>query len=119
MRTAALTLGCLLLVTTAAGQHEGTKRANGVVYGIAIRNDGQPARRIGLTAMPLDVALGMMLPHTQTDERGEYRFELPWWGKYTVYAEDEAAGYSSYSTGRYGQSQPPTVEITNEIPKLR
>jgi hypothetical protein len=59
------------------------------------------------------VGLGVALPHTTTNERGEYRFAiLPWWGRYTVYADDEEAGYSSFSTGSSGQSQPTEVEIT-------
>ena len=37
---------------------------------------------------------------------------LPWCGRYTVYAGDEKAGYSSFSTGGYGQTQPPEIEIT-------
>jgi hypothetical protein len=114
MKTAALTFGCLLLVTTAVGQHQETAPARGSIYGVVIGNDGQPAKRIGLTAMPLGVALGMGLPHTTTNDKGEYRFDLHRWGKYTVYAEDEDAGYSSYSTGHYDQGQPLAVEITDE-----
>jgi hypothetical protein len=64
------------------------------------------------------VALGAVLPHTTTNERGEYRFvNLAWWGRYTVCAEDEEAGYSTFSTGCIGQSQPPEVEITPERPE--
>jgi hypothetical protein len=68
--------------------------------------------------MPLGVVLGTVLPHTATDDRGEYRFaHLPWWGRYTVYAEDEEAGYSSFSTGGYGQTQPLEIEITPARPE--
>jgi hypothetical protein len=104
---------CLLLVTTAVSQQQDAVRPDGSIYGVAITSDGQPAKRVGLTAVPLGVALGTVLPHTETDDRGEYRFaHLPWWGRYTVYAEDEEAGYSSFSSGGYGQTQPPETEIT-------
>jgi hypothetical protein len=54
-----------------------------------------------------------VLPRTKTNDAGEYRFEkLPWWGRYTVYAEDEEAGYSSLTTGPAGDGQPQEVEIT-------
>lgn len=112
-----LTFVCLLLVTPTVAQQQGAARPDGSIYGVAIASDGQPAKRVGLTAVPLGVGLGTVLrtvlPHTATDDRGEYRFvHLPWWGRYTVYAEDEEAGYSSFSTGGYGQTQPPEIEIT-------
>ena len=108
-----LTFACLLLVTTAVAQQQDPTHPDGCIYGAAITSDGQPAKRVGLTAVPLGVALATVLPHTATDDRGEYRFvHLPWWGRYTVYAEDEEAGYSSFSTGGYGQTQPPEIEIT-------
>jgi hypothetical protein len=67
---------------------------------------------VGLTALPLGVALLGTLPHTTTTDTGEYRFtNLPWWGRYTVYADDEEAGYSDYSTGT-GGSHPPEVELS-------
>lgn len=67
---------------------------------------------------PLGVGLAAKIPHTKTNDRGEYRFEdLPWWGKYTVYADDAKAGYSSESTGTVGNSQTPEVEVTPEHPK--
>ena len=59
-----------------------------------------------------------MLPHTKTNNVGEYRFEnVPWWGKYTVYPDDEDAGYSSFSTGPAGDSNAPGVEVTPEHPE--
>jgi hypothetical protein len=108
-----LALACLLLLTTVVAQRDDNSRPNGSIYGMVVDSEGQPADRIGLTAAPQGVGLGALLPHTTTDQRGEYRFaNLPWWGRYTVYADDEEAGYSDFSTGSSGQSQPPEVEIT-------
>jgi len=85
---------------------------------MAIGQDGLPAKQTGLTAEPLGVALGARLPHTKTNDAGEYRFEnVPWWGRYTVYGDDEDEGYSSFSTGPAGDSNPPEVEITPEHPE--
>jgi hypothetical protein len=118
VKTALVFVGLFLLVGASAQQND-EPRPKGVIYGIAIGQDGQPAKRIGLTAEPLGgVALGTMLPHTTTNDAGEYRFEnLPWWGRYTVYGDDENEGYSSFSTGPAGNSHPPDVELTPQNPK--
>lgn len=105
----------LFLLAAASAQQNNEPHPKGVIYGIAIGQDGQPAKRIGLTAGPLGVALGAVLPHTRTNDAGEYRFEnVPWWGRYTVYGDDENEGYSSFSTGPAGDSAPPEVELTPE-----
>jgi hypothetical protein len=62
-----------------------------------------------------DGAVDVAPPHARTNDSGAYRFEkLPWWGRYTVYAEDEDAGYSSYSNGYVGDPHPPEVEVSPE-----
>jgi len=79
VKTALVFVG-LLLLTAASAQQKDEPHPKGVIYGIAIGQDGQPAKRIGLTAEPLGVGLGAMLPHTRTNDAGEYRFEnVPWW----------------------------------------
>jgi hypothetical protein len=108
----------LLLLPAAPAQQNDKPRPSGVIYGIAVAQDGQPAKRIGLTAEPLGVALGTALPRTRTNDAGEYRFNnVPWWGRFTVYADDENEGYSSFSTGPAGDSRPPEVELTPEHPQ--
>ena len=117
MKTTLAFVGFLLLATAVAQQHD-EPHPKGVIYGIAINQEGQPAKRIGLTAEPLGVGLAAKLPHTSTNDAGEYRFEdVPWWGRYTVYADDENEGYSSFSTGPAGDSSPPEVELTPEHPE--
>jgi hypothetical protein len=110
-------IGLLLLMTVAEAQDSST-RPNGTIYGTAYDSDGHPASQIKLTALPVGVALGAPLPATKTNEKGEYRFAgLPWWGRYTVYAEDEDAGYSAFSTGSSGQTQPEEVDIAPAHPE--
>jgi hypothetical protein len=117
VRTILVFIGFSLLVTASA-QRKDEPLPKGVIYGIAIGQDGLPAKRIGLTATPLGVPLGAMLPHTRTNDAGEYRFEgIPWWGRYTVYGDDENEGYSSFSTGPDGDSSSPEVQITPEHPE--
>ena len=104
-------------MTVAEAQQE-NPRPNGTIHGIAYDSDGRPASQIRLTALPVGVALGAPLPATKTNEKGEYRFAgLPWWGRYTVYADEEGAGYSAYSTGISGQTQPDDVDIAPAHPE--
>jgi hypothetical protein len=71
--------------------------------------DGKPAKELNLTSFPLGVPLATRLPQTRTDLSGRYRFEnIPWWGRYTVYADDVEAGYSIFSTGLAG----PGLQVT-------
>jgi len=109
---------CLLLLTVATAQLRQQPTLKGTIYGIVVGQDGEPAKGLGLTAEPLGVALAAVLPQAKTNDKGEYRFEnLPWRGRYTVYANDEEAGYSDISTGPAGNSHPAEVEITPEHPK--
>ena len=113
VKTTFVFVGFMLLAAAVAQQHD-EPRPNWVIYGIALGQDGQPTKGIGLTASPLGVGLAAVLPHVRTNDAGEYRFaNIPWWGKYTVYAEDEDAGYSIFSTGA-GRSEPSEVELTPE-----
>ena len=107
----------LVLFSVAAAQQEHPV-PNGMIYGVVFTSEGEPAKLLTLKAMPVGVGLGTALPQTKTNDRGEYRFEnLPWWGKYNIFADDEKAGYSSYSTGVAGKTQPAEVEVTPERPK--
>ena len=116
MKTVAVLVGVLLVGGALAQQHDKSPY-RGVIYGTAVSQDGQPARGIGLTAWPLGVPLGAKLPHVKTNNAGEYRFEHLQWGKYTVYADDEEAGYSGFSTGPEGDSHPAEVELAAERPE--
>ena len=114
MKLAVLPILLLSLASAVAQQTDQHTKA-GVIHGTVIGNDGSPARGIGLTASPLGGgALATRLPETRTDQNGNYRFEnLPWWGAFTVYADDLAAGYSLFTTGPAG----PGVIISPEHPE--
>jgi hypothetical protein len=110
----------LLSLSSAVAQQPDQHVAAGVIYGAVIGNDGSPARGMRLTASPLGVALATRLPETRTDQSGNYRFErIPWWGEYTVYADDPDAGYSVFSTGPAGPGAPPEVIISPEHPEAK
>ncbi len=100
----------LILTVAAAGQAHPT---HAFIYGKVFGLDGQPEKNIGVTAEPLGVGLATRLPQTKTNDAGEYRLPAPWWGRYTVCAEDEEAGYSPFATGCDGPHAP-EVEITRE-----
>lgn len=88
----------LLLVafgTTLSAQEQPI--AHGVIYGTVTGPDGVPARNVGLTARTM-TPIGAILPHARADEQGHYRFNnIPWWGRYTVFAEDDEAGYAPWT----------------------
>jgi hypothetical protein len=114
MRAASVFVGVIFLAGAMAEQPSDSG-SGGTIYGVARGPDGQPAKAIGLTASPLGVPLAAVLPRTRTNDKGEYRFEkIAWWGRYAVYADDERAGYSAFSTGPSGDPHPPEVEITPE-----
>ena len=107
----------LFLLTAAVARQQDESGPKGVIHGSVIGQDGKPAKGIGLEAWPLGVPLATRLPHTKTNDVGEYRFEkIPWWGKYNIHAEDDDAGYSDFSTGE-GRNEPPEVELTPEHPE--
>ena len=107
----------LSLFATVVGQKQRESNASGVIFGTVVGQDGKPAKGIGLDAWPLGVGLAAKLPHTTTNDVGEYRFDqIPWWGKYSVHAEDDDAGYSLFSTGEE-RAEPHDVELTPEHPE--
>ena len=116
MKASLVFVGLSLFAAVVAKQQRESD-ANVVIHGTVVGQDGKPAKGIGLDAYPLGVGLAAKLPHTKTNDVGEYRFEqIPWWGKYSVYAEDEDAGYSLFST-REGYTDPQEVELTPDHPE--
>jgi hypothetical protein len=103
----------LLSVSAAVAQNQARSPNIGVIYGTVTAQNGLPAKGLILNAEPLGVVLGMALPWTKTNDTGAFRFEDLPLGRYTVFAEDEEEGYSSFSTG-VGGGHPPEVELTAE-----
>jgi hypothetical protein len=68
-------------------------RCSGVVQGIVSDRAGQPVRGIKLVAWPLGLDLATLLPTTETDLAGKYRFENVCRGRYTVLPDDKSMGY--------------------------
>ena len=97
---------------------------NGVIKGIAIGQDGQPARGIELVVFPTEWRdFDYVFPTTRTNDAGEYRFDIhlcP--GRYAVYPEDEKAGYPVWSfylyNLLYGGSEPSEVDVRAERPEV-
>jgi hypothetical protein len=90
---------------------------NGKISGVVVTATGEPAKNVRLTAsFSFPGGHSGDYPHSRTNNAGEYQFQkLPTWGRYVIYADDEAAGYSRISTGPIdGQSS--GVEITPEHP---
>lgn len=80
----ALVLVAALFPASLSAQKPDESGPKGTIYGVVFNQDGSPAKGIGLTADPVGVGLAAALPHTKTNDAGEFRFEsVPWWGKYT------------------------------------
>lgn len=87
----------------------------GVIYGAVVSQAGNPAKGLKVSAMPLGVVLAMPIPWTKTDDAGNFRFEHLELGRYTVFAEDKEAGYSSFTTGMGDlEGHKTEVELTSE-----
>jgi hypothetical protein len=107
----------VLALFGAAGEDHGQSPERGEIHGIVTAQDGTPAKGLRLNAIPRDGApLGMALPWTKTDETGFYRFVRLSFGKYSVFAADNNAGYSIFTTG-YGSEGNASVELTAEHPE--
>jgi hypothetical protein len=107
----------LVSLPALAAQNQVPSPNKGAIYGTAIAPDGTPAKELTMNAQPLGVVLAMALPWTKTNELGAYRFERLPLGRYTVDAEDKAAGYSNFTTSVGGPGPPPEVELTAEHPE--
>lgn len=113
-----LVFGVLVFLSATAAQNEVRSPNRGVIYGTVLTQEGIPAKGLMLNAHPLGVMLAMPLPWAKTSDTGAYRFEHLPLGRYTVYAEDKEAGYSSFSTGAGGTpGHPPEVELSAEHPE--
>jgi len=111
-------LACVLMASAAVAQSQAELPNRGVIYGTVTDQDGTPARGLILNASPLGGGgLSMVLRWTKTDDTGAFRFERLPLGRYTVFAEDEAQGYSWLSTGSAGPGNVPEVELTSEHPE--
>lgn len=92
--------------------------AKAVIFGRATDPEGKPAKGIRLVACPLGKVLATALPWAVTDKSGKFRFErLFGWGKYTVYADDAAAGYSDFSQDPDYRANPLAVTLSAEHPQ--
>jgi hypothetical protein len=120
MRSAVL---FLLLLQTAGirawGDIQGPE-CNGVIYGAVLDPSGQPARGISVSAEPLGVLLGAILPYVKTDDAGKYRFQNLCFGRYTVISDDERVAYrgaNSYMNRFLYGSRIAEVRLTAKHPQ--
>ena len=108
-----------LLGVNAPAQQPSQLAPKEVIFGTVIDQNGQPAKGVFLTASPFSKAptLGN-LPRTKTDRNGKYRFEgLRWLGRCIVYAYDEEAGYSIFSTAPTDSGRPAEVTLSPQHPE--
>jgi len=76
-------------------------RAKGVVHGVVLRENGEPAVNFTAVLDPLGVSLSYLLPQMKTNERGEFRFEHLCPGRFSVDVENDEEGYSPISSAWY------------------
>jgi hypothetical protein len=112
-------LACSLWLAAATAHGQAAFPNQGVIYGTAIAPGGTRAKELTLNAAPLGAPLSMALPWTKTNNAGAFRFEHLPMGRYSVFAEDEEQGYSSFSTGPAGPGKLPQVELTTQHPEAK
>src|SRR5580693_3551593 len=93
-----LNVAALLFALPAHGQNylglnpSQSADCKGVVHGIVIRQDGKAFSGINVIIEPAG-DYDYVLPHTKTDQHGQYRFlEVPC-GRWRVFVDDKEAGY--------------------------
>jgi hypothetical protein len=117
MKEAILFFGALLVASPPAQQSD-KPAPKGVIYGTVVDQDERPAKRLFLVATCGKGPQPAMLPRTKTDQNGNDRFvSLPWLGRCTVYAGDEEAGYSIYSTAPADSGRPAEVTLSPQHPE--
>jgi hypothetical protein len=116
MRVPALLFGFAFLASAGIPQ-ENYPGAKAVIFGHVVDQNNQPAKQIEVEGLPLGVALGAILPHSKTDDNGNYRLGVPWWGRYTVYADDPNAGYSSFATPPVNPDHLAEVTVSTDHPQ--
>jgi len=94
-------IAILQSANTSARTRTQNQECTGVLYGVVIDPGGQPSKNLTVFAWPIGVDLGMILPHMQTNQAGEYRFEALCPGTYSVLPEDKNAGYPDSSPYLY------------------
>ena len=107
----------LLLLSPAVSQQQ-QQVPKGTISGVVVNPNGEPAKDLRLTARPSFPTGGHSGdgPYVRTNDVGEYRFRnLPLWGTYFIYADDEAAGYTRVTTGPLNLQT--DVEVTSEHPE--
>lgn len=126
MKTSLPLIVLLLAVSALARQEYNAivdEDATGVIHGIVLGKDEQPARDIGITIVKDTTgpgALPMWEHHARTNKAGEYTFEHLGIGKYVLFVYDKKAGYAVLPSGP-GLNERPCcmvkVEITADRPE--
>ncbi len=112
----ALFFGCCAFGQTHGGKpQESAAECKGVVHGTLFGQDGKPWGGINLILDPPG-DLSYMLPHTKSNDRGEFRFEEVCNRTWGVFVQDVQAGCPD--CGRYMNkflygSIPPDLKITD------
>jgi len=78
----------------------------GVIHGVALDDRGRAVADISLDLEPLGVLLAYIGPYTRTNGAGEYRFEHVCPGRFTVWVDDERAGYPPLYFTRFTAKNP-------------
>jgi hypothetical protein len=108
-----------LLSAQAIAQQPTEQPAFGTIYGLVVDQAGQPARGVELVASP-HAALATRLPRTKTDQQGKFQFDkLPWWGRFTVYADDEEAGFGVFATRPMNAKGIQEITLSPEHPEAK
>ncbi len=101
MRIATATVLLFLAFPLAARACFEDPQAKGVVHGVVLRENGEPVPNFTAVLEMLGVSLGYILPTMKTNERGEFRFEHLYPGRFAVVVENAAEGYPPSGAGWY------------------
>jgi protocatechuate 3,4-dioxygenase beta subunit len=122
-----LTIASLLLAIGAGAPTPSQlqqSQCKGAIHGVVIDRYGQPLSGLNVVLWPIGIDFDLVLPHIETNERGEFRFGQICPGRFTALPDDTKAGYPKLSPFwnkfLYG-SDAPEIQITDteQVAELR
>lgn len=105
------------VLSSCARQNVRVTAADGpcVIEGTVIYEDGRPANRAIVSALPTDRGMGAKVPSGATDDLGHFHIKHLWLGQFAVTAKKEDEGYPDTGSGFYSDGKADRTTLTSPL----